>query len=179
MCGRGPLPCHLPTPSLCSPSSPGPEGPEGWGQRWPPNLQGVSFRRVTGLANKAGGWWALPALLWGRPRQGRGPRGGTLRRIKALRRGPCLPSTPLSPVCAGEVSQQPAPSSGPSAQPVAPVCPVRAGAPIDGWMSRRVGLTSGWVGGWRACGPLKMEDHLEQQAWEPPCGGGGLDSDQA
>ncbi|XP_055291173.1 nascent polypeptide-associated complex subunit alpha, muscle-specific form-like [Moschus berezovskii] len=54
----------------------------------------------------------------------------------------------------------PAPSHG-------AVCPVHAGGPTDGRMSRREGLISGWVGGWSTCGPLKTEDHPEQQAWEP------------
>ena len=87
---------------------------------------------------------------------------------------PALPSTPLSPVCAGEVSLQPAPSSGAQRPARGPCVSCAAGGPTDGRMSRRVGLISGWVGGWRACGPLKMEGHQEQQAWEPPCGGGAL-----
>ncbi|XP_070318527.1 collagen alpha-2(I) chain-like [Odocoileus virginianus] len=71
------------------PSSPGPEGLEGLGQRRLPNAQRVSCRWVTGLAGKAegaGGLW-LPCSGGGPGGDvglGAAPCGG----IKALRRGP-------------------------------------------------------------------------------------------
>ncbi|XP_043303912.1 collagen alpha-1(III) chain-like [Cervus canadensis] len=58
------------------PSSPGPEGLEGWGQRRPPNPQWVSCRWVTGLAGKAEGAGEVspqPAPASGAERPAHGP----------------------------------------------------------------------------------------------------------